>query len=304
MATPTFAPFRAGRKPGEFVGMRNMLRDLGMASDPSVTLLADFSEFQPEIDDAAYLAWSLAGIVRAAYGDAHDDRAWYGGQRRDFLHAGGIRFLGIYQYVVASQPVAPQADALIRLVGTLRRGEKLIADIEEGSFSQTARWREWSGLIQDHFGDMPWDYSGLNYAHDHGLQPVNWVAAYGQPEPTVPHDLWQFTDAFQVPGVGVADCSLYHGTIDQLAALAFQGTTPPENWTMKLIQELPTLGQGATGEDVRTVQGALIARHHTVTVDGIFGPATAQAVRMLQVSNLLVADGIVGQQTWPRLINR
>jgi hypothetical protein len=43
----------------------------------------------------------------------------------------------------------------------------------------------------------------------------------------VTHKLWQFTDAFKVPGVGTADCSVFHGSIDDLAALAYQGGVKP-----------------------------------------------------------------------------
>lgn len=197
---------------------------------PSV-LLADVSEFEPQINDPIYLHWSRAVIIRAAYGDAHDDAAWYGGARRDALHKGGARFIGIYQYLVAGQDAAAQAHALVRLVGRLRPGEKLIADMEEGDGNQAARWRQWSAVIAAAYGTQhgasPWLYSGLDFAATHNLRP-DWVAAYGPSEPAMPHVLWQFTPTFPVPGVGLADCSVYHGPIGELAALAYQPSPPPK----------------------------------------------------------------------------
>ena len=183
------------------------------------------SEFQPDIHDATYLRWSKAIVIRALYG-TRVDRAWYGGARRDALHAGGARFVGIYAYITG-QDVTAQAKALISLLGKLRPGEKVIADIEEGPGNQQARWVTWAKAINAALHDPPWDYSGLNYAATHGLQPVTWVAAYGSHEPSPPHKLWQFTDRYSVPGVGTCDCSVFHGTIDQLAALAYQGARKP-----------------------------------------------------------------------------
>lgn len=274
-------------------------------------LLADCSEFQPDIAGAAYLAWSKAVIIRAAYGDQHDDRAWYGGQRRDLLHQLGVKFLGIYIYVVAAQDPLAQAEALIHLVGPLRKGEKIILDIEEGTGDLRTTRDVMSHTIAGALGDMPWTYSGLYFAAAHNLAPVDWLADYASAEPAEPHTLWQLTDSFAVPGVGVADCSLYHGTIDQLAARAWQGTqpapqqpAPAPNWTEALVNELPTLAVGATGEDVRTVQGGLVARHQSVTVDGSFGPATRAAVEALQRSAGITADGVVGPHTWAKLLGR
>ena len=191
-----------------------------------VVLMADISEFQPDLHDATYLRWSKAIVIRALYGTSVD-RAWYGGARRDALHAGGARFVGIYAYIT-SQDITAQAKAMISLLGKLRPGEKVIADIEEGPGNQQARWVTWAKAINAALHDPPWDYSGLNYAATHGLQPVTWVAAYGSREPSPPHKLWQFTDRYSVPGVGTCDCSMFHGTIDELAALAYQGAAHPE----------------------------------------------------------------------------
>jgi len=223
-------PFRAGRD-GEtppLAAATAHLTAAGVASG-QVVLMADVSEFQPDIADATYLRWSKAIVIRALYGTRVDE-AWYGGARRDALHAGGARFIGIYAYIRGGQDVTAQAKALISLLGSLRPGEKVIADIEEGTGSQQARWVTWAKVINAGLGDPPWDYSGLFFARDHGLQPVTWVAAYGTREPDVQHTLWQFTDAFTVPGVGVCDCSVFHGSIDDLAALACQGDKAPQRF--------------------------------------------------------------------------
>ena len=53
---------------------------------------------------------------------------------------------------------------------------------------------------------------------------------------------------------------------------------------------------------VRSLQQLLRARNHPVTVDGIFGPNTEAAVKAFQQSKNLSADGIVGPQTWPKLV--
>ncbi|TVQ10686.1 MAG: hypothetical protein EA368_07015 [Leptolyngbya sp. DLM2.Bin27] len=53
-----------------------------------------------------------------------------------------------------------------------------------------------------------------------------------------------------------------------------------------------------SGEDVRQVQQALVRWGASITTDGLFGPATRQAVEQFQRSQNLVADGIVGPQTW------
>jgi len=273
------------------------------------TLLADVSEFQPDINDAAYLAWSRAIVIRAAYGANHDDRAWYGGDRRKQLHDGGAQFLGIYQYIVAGQDVTAQAREFCRLVGTLRKGEYPLADWEEGAGNLAGRRAAWNHVVASELGFSPGGgYSGLFFARDHGLAPVEWIAAYQATEPAPPHLLWQFTDRFGVPGVGQADCSVYHGPVTDLAAHAFGGPVQPPvtSWTEILMGELPLIGTGGvtSGEDVATVQGLLGARGHPVTIDKSYGPVTRSAVMAFQHASGLAADGIVGPATWHKLLGR
>jgi hypothetical protein len=296
------------------------------AAAGSKVLLADFSEFQPNVADAAYLRWSRAGIMRAMYGAQHVDHAWYGGARRDGLHAGGIAWLGIYQYLVAGQDAAAQARALVSLAGRLRPGEKLICDLEEGNpREQAARWRQWAAVITAAYGPRadPWLYSGLSFGQAAGLSP-QWVAAYRSAEPSGSHLLWQFTDRFPVPGVGLADCSAFHGTIDQLAAHGWQATpVPPAKPPVKPpvparpapgpapagpppvsvpVARLPVLAQGAAGPHVRTLQALCGARGYPTPVDGTFGPGTKAQVIAVQRHYGLAPDGTCGERTWPAML--
>jgi len=184
-------------------------------------LLADCSEWEPNINDAAYLAWSRAVVIRAAYGDAHDDAAWYGGARRAALHKGGAQFLGVYQYLVAGQDGAAQAQAFHHLVGPIQPSEVFIADFEQGSHSMLSSWyNTMLSLYGKGIAPYLWTYTGLSFGEANGALPVQWIADYST-EPSSPHLLWQFTDAYQVPGVGTADCSRFNGSIAQLAAHAY-----------------------------------------------------------------------------------
>ncbi|MGH3205924.1 MAG: peptidoglycan-binding protein [Streptosporangiaceae bacterium] len=287
-----------------------------------VTYVADCSVWQPDINDAAYLAWSRAIIVRALDGTV-TDQAWYGGQRRDLLHAGGALFVGIYAYITAADSVVTQARALLDLVGELRPGEKLIADIEEGSGSQAGRWAAWAKVIAAATGDWPWCYSDLDFAEERGLAP-EWVAAFGKDEPAGSHILWQFTDAYQVPGIETpCDCSIARCSVEELSALAYQpGAQPapapepaapkpapvtvPDDWQEQIMAALPVLklGDKDTSEPwmVRRVQGLVDALGPDCAVTGEFDAATETAVKDFQENHGIAADGVVGPATWSMLI--
>ena len=63
----------------------------------------------------------------------------------------------------------------------------------------------------------------------------------------------------------------------------------------------PTLRPGDSGAAVTELQRLLNAKGINITLDGIFGNATRIAVVRFQQQNGLVADGIVGTQTWQAL---
>lgn len=68
------------------------------------------------------------------------------------------------------------------------------------------------------------------------------------------------------------------------------------------IQPWPLVKRGDKIFPVRPLQQLLRARNHPVAVDGIFGPVTESAVKAFQQSKGLTADGIVGPNTWPKLV--
>lgn len=62
---------------------------------------------------------------------------------------------------------------------------------------------------------------------------------------------------------------------------------------------------GSSGDSVRFLQSYLNGVHGRpiLSVDGKFGSATAQAVKGFQMNNGLAQDGVVGRNTWSKLIS-
>ena len=85
-----------------------------------------------------------------------------------------------------------------------------------------------------------------------------------------------------------------------------------DNWIKRLREECnkqgfssyPTLKKGARGNITKLLQEKLVSLgYNTNGIDGIFGIGTKKAIMSFQKSNGLVVDGIVGQNTWRKLIN-
>ncbi len=65
-----------------------------------------------------------------------------------------------------------------------------------------------------------------------------------------------------------------------------------------------TFHPGDSGEDIRVVQTRLGVLGYSVEADGIYGQATAGAVRAFQEEHGLEADGLIGPITYRALIGR
>lgn len=65
----------------------------------------------------------------------------------------------------------------------------------------------------------------------------------------------------------------------------------------------PILNNGTRGTDVIALQHFLKARGYSLTVDGIFGSSLVTMVKDFQTKNGLTADGIVGANTWSKVIS-
>ena len=75
-----------------------------------------------------------------------------------------------------------------------------------------------------------------------------------------------------------------------------------KNITEVFDMKLPVLKRGHKGESVKALQAILVGYGYTLDVDGDFGPATESAVRKFQSRNYLALDGIVGQESWGKLL--
>lgn len=63
------------------------------------------------------------------------------------------------------------------------------------------------------------------------------------------------------------------------------------------VEHTRNLSVGSRGPDVRALQGNLVSLGHKLTVDGIYGGVTRDAVMIFQSQNALTADGIYGPAT-------
>ena len=89
-----------------------------------------------------------------------------------------------------------------------------------------------------------------------------------------------------------------NGTAQQVANAAGKIANPRPTSSPR-----PTIQRGDKGEDVKLVQRFLAVVPATDPGYGIFGPKTELAVRGYQRSQGLTIDGIVGPQTWARILS-
>lgn len=121
-----------------------------------------------------------------------------------------------------------------------------------------------------------------------------WLAAYRDNEPSLNQKIWQYSEKGTVDGIkGRVDMNISH-----YQTLQSQNNAQTVNIT------LPLLKNGAKGNTVKAIQEILNARGFSSgTADGVFGDKTKQAVAKFQKSKQITADGVVGKNTYYKLLN-
>lgn len=102
--------------------------------------------------------------------------------------------------------------------------------------------------------------------------------------------LFQRSKGLKVDGIAGNETlnRLYGNKTPQATATPSISTNPAKNTTLR---------PGMRGTAVRSLQEALNQQGNNLKIDGVYGRATAQAVRRFQAQNKLRVDGIAGSQT-------
>jgi hypothetical protein len=203
---------------------------------------SDISEFQPNVNWAAYGGNRHAVVVRAHNG-WRTDYSW--SAHRDGAR-GSCSFRGWYQYLVPGKDVVQQANQFCDTVGMLLPGEVAVLDFEDPGFggNQVGNALAWFGTVGTRLHANPnqlWFYSYWPYVQSHfggrldWVGHPSWIAGYSGAVPWWrPQAVaWQHTDGQYgdhqcqpAPGLGSFDCSVYAGSIDQLVAFVGGGVAP------------------------------------------------------------------------------
>jgi peptidoglycan hydrolase-like protein with peptidoglycan-binding domain len=113
----------------------------------------------------------------------------------------------------------------------------------------------------------------------------------------VQHLLTARGHATAADGIFGSDTEAKVKSFQTATGLAVTGVVDATTWPALVI----AARNGSTGDPVRGVQRQLNKYAYGLVVDGIFGPATEAAARDFQRQNGLLADGIVGRDTWRTL---
>jgi GH25 family lysozyme M1 (1,4-beta-N-acetylmuramidase) len=228
---------------------------------PAVIFVADVNRWHGITDWPAYARFSPAVILKWTEGRARPRAEAV--QQRDRAHRAGVAAVGLYHFWRDGISAADQAKAFTDAVGTLRLGEWAILDVEGAAWD--ARHEDFCRRVDAALDCRTWAYGGKKIG---AVTRPLWVARYprghrswrpGKPppagEPTIRHDLWQFTDhATGVPGQpDFCDLSVFHGALPDLLRLIAgspaQPHTPaptpaPKPRPAPVEDDMPTLVQG------------------------------------------------------------
>lgn len=249
-------------------------------------LIPDLNEFHPGDMHGIQHMNGGAAVLRISDGLQHLDRTTP--PRRARAGQLGYKWLGLYQFVRPTQDLIQQADMFCHVIGKLGPHEIPIMDLELSNSSKGSEALHavaWMGRVRERLGRTPWLYSFVSFVEDHGLAGLfngtdfhTWIAAYSAAEPALGHTLWQSTNGTagshqtRWPGAGFCDTSVFHGTLDQLAAVTFPGQhhpapPPPANGGKPVATPIPgapapiRVDSGGPDKPVKVPAGEWVTLH-------------------------------------------
>lgn len=288
----------------------------------------DVSEWNGSIDwEAAKADGVEFALIRCGFGrdtETQDDK-YFEINMEGALDV-GVK-VGVYFYSYAQDEDAAISEALhcLRLIAPYRNKLSLpvFYDVEENSIEDHVEETvpAFTKVLNDEGYNVGVYATG--YWFTHCLQYVAidflWIAYWGSDDGE-PHskpdyaDIWQYTSKGSVDGIGdnCVDCNILYN--EDMTALINPGPAPepkpePEPEPSGTVEiEMDILKKGDTGNQVETLQILLNAfgfrddDGNLLEVDSIFGEKTKQAVISYQSARDIEADGVVGFQTWSRIL--
>lgn len=141
------------------------------------------------------------------------------------------------------------------------------------------------------------------------------IASYAASPPVSvkPWGSWLIWQSQAGGGIGGGDNDWFCN--DSPGAWFHQTPAPPADWTDQAVSELPTLSSGSAdkagavffvhrAQALVQVIGSInnLAAARSLTADGDFGSGTVAAVKAAQKFFGLTQDGVVGEDTWKKLL--
>jgi hypothetical protein len=297
----------------------------------------DISEHNTILSYDAIIACNLKGVImKATEGTTYDDGTF----EYNYTLLSGRIDLGAYHYLTATSSPITQAQHFWEKVKNKHFRIFPVLDVEENNLGDNAEsyCEQFLQEFRNLSGQDMIIYSGRCYIQEHFSNEFRrahswWVADYGANEcPEISNCniiAWQYTGddrsfAFTTGALDVSElyneeqffidkyCPFSDETrtaIKDIATLQneliIQGFTDSNGNELIIdgiageltLSACPILQEGAQGNITAWVQGQL-----EISADGIFGEDTRQAVIQYQENRSLVGDGIVGKNTWRKLL--
>ena len=267
----------------------------------------DWEKVKPQIDGA---------ILRVGYGmdiESQDDK--YFKRNADECTRLGIPFgVYIYSYADTVEKAKSEAAHVLRLIKGYKLSYPVYLDLEENGTQVGAVERaNVFGDIIEEAGYFCGVYANLHWWKNYlqGLERfTKWVAQWSSKcTYTGKHlDMWQYSETGKISGIN-GNVDMNYCYRDFPAEIAGKKPTEDANATTeekKTVNiELYVLRHGSQCTQVKALQTLLIGYGYSCGSAGVdcrFGNDTETAVKKFQRDNGLTDDGIVGANTWAKLL--